>query len=178
MADAYIGEIRALPYTRVPEGWLRCDGGIYQIVQFQALFSVIWNKFGGNGSSTFGVPNLAGNAALGIGTGPGLTPRQWGQYGGDAMVQLSSAHNPPHQHVLVSAYGDPTQETQAPDAKSMMAILADPNAQPAYSAAPADVTLDDDALTVAGGSEAHENRQPFLGVQFFINYDGEYPVRP
>lgn len=178
MADAYIGEIRAMPFSRVPMGWLRCDGAIYSISEFQALFAVIWNRFGGNGTSTFGVPNLAGSAALEFGTGPGLSTRQWGQYGGDAMAQLTYTHNPPHRHSMVAAYGTPTAETQVPDAKSKMAILTDPNALPAYSDEAANVYMEPDALTIAGGSQAHENRQPFLSIQYFINYDGLYPVRP
>lgn len=178
MADAYIGEIRALPYNRVPVGWLRCNGTIYPVAEYTALFAVIWNRFGGNGNTTFAVPDLSGTAAMGVGHGPGLMDRQWGDYGGYPLTSLQEGHNPSHRHTMTSGYGTPGDETQTPDSKSILAILTDPNAQPAYSDQPANIRMNANVLSGAGQSMAHENRQPFLSVQYFINYDGYFPPRP
>jgi microcystin-dependent protein len=98
--DPFIGEIRLMGFPFPPKGWQFCQGQLLPINQNQALFSLLGTTYGGNGTTTFGLPDLRGRVVLGVGSGPGLSPYIWGQQGGTEAVALTPAQMPPHGHTF------------------------------------------------------------------------------
>jgi len=88
MSEPFIGEIRMVGFTYAPEGWADCDGRLLQIAQYQALYALLGTTYGGDGRTTFGLPDLRGRVPINVGQGPGLTPRTQGQMGGQETVPL------------------------------------------------------------------------------------------
>jgi len=189
--DGFIGEVRAFAFGYEPQNWLLCDGRVMPLQQSQALYAVIGNTYGGTAGSTFQLPNLQTVAVLGAGSGPGLSARPLAQASGAAAVQLTVDQLPAHNHLLTvqSAKGptiaDATLAT--PKAQSSWlgrpAVLGTENALvPAYVAESTAINTTLQAQTVAntGGvgsaAQAHENRQPFLTLGYYICVDGVYPV--
>ncbi|NCT67993.1 MAG: phage tail protein [Rhodanobacteraceae bacterium] len=169
MTEPFIGEIAIVGFNFAPKGWATCDGQLIPIQQNTALYSLLGVRFGGNGTSNFALPDLRGRAPMGFGNGAGLTPRAVGESGGSETVTLLSAEVPPHTHSL-----------RAGNAKADRA-----NASGAMLAASADdsfgtgalVTLAPTSVSVAGGSQPHNNMQPFLVLNFVIALQGVFPVR-
>lgn len=193
--DAFIGEIRIFPFGFVPEGWLACNGAQYNVMSYQALYSIIGTTWGGTPNQTFKVPNLAGLCVMGQGTGPGLTPRSWGASTvGAKTVTLNSAQLPGHNHTLTiqaptpataaaNTVGTPTA-TQSWLARPLQGTATGPNAVWAYTKnnTPPNAYLHPATIApacgnAAGGVDSHENRQPYLTMVFCINFNGVYPVR-
>jgi microcystin-dependent protein len=172
MSDAFVGEVRIFGFNFAPSGWAQCDGQIMPISQNTALFSLIGTFYGGDGRSTFALPDLRNHFVLGAGTGPGLTPRDVGERGGAAAVTLQPTQMPPHAHLLLSALS-PT--ASSPTGAAMAPTL---NGTPAYHAASALVPMSPSALAPAGGSQPHENRQPALTLNYCIALQGVFPPRP
>jgi microcystin-dependent protein len=172
MADQFVAEIRIFPFNFSPTGWATCDGQILPISQNTALFSLLGVNYGGNGTSNFALPNLRDRFALGAGNGPGLTPRTQGDTGGAANVTLTSAHLPAHSHGLTAAATPPT--TSSPSG-TLPAATADGSA--AYRPSGALTPMAAAAISPAGGSTAHENRQPYLALNFCIALQGIFPPR-
>jgi microcystin-dependent protein len=175
MSEPFIGEIRLLPYTFAPYGWLSCDGQLLNISQYQSLFAVIGVTYGGNGTTNFGVPDLRSRAAVDQGTGSGLTGRSMGQTGGASSVTLTNGQIPAHSH---TAQGSSSTTIVGTSSNNM---LANPGgrskAYAAYNAGNV-VNMSVAAIQSAGGSQAHENRQPYLVLQYCIATEGYFPVRP
>ena len=182
MSEPFVAEIRILPYTFVPRSWASCDGQILPISQNQALFALIGTIYGGDGITTMQLPDLRARAPIHKGRGPGLTPRQQGQRLGQASVTLTQAEMPAHQHTIraVSVPAD-----QPAPAGHALANAVQPGgggrSQPLQMYAPAStspgVQMSAAIMTTAGGSQAHENRQPFLGIQFCMSMQGVFPSR-
>lgn len=172
MSDPFIGEVRIFGCNFAPRGWATCDGQFMPISQNTALFSLIGTYYGGDGRSTFALPDLRNRFALGPGQGPGLTQRDVGEAGGDAAVMLQASEMPAHGHGLMAALSpttrNPTGAAMAPSATGA----------PAYRAASAPVPMSPLALAAAGASLPHENRQPSLSVNFCIALQGIFPPRP
>lgn len=183
MADPFIGEIRGFAFTYAPMGWATCDGQILQIAQYSALFALIGATFGGNGQTTFALPNLQGRAALDVGAGPGLTPRSWGSAIGGATVALTADNFPPHSHSLNVESNTNASETVAANhylAKSPT-VGRPPSAINTYCPPPVNVQMAGDAVQPAGtatGTIAHDNMQPYLPVLMCIALEGLWPPRP
>ncbi len=189
MSEAFIGEIRAFPYTYAPEGWLECNGQILAMQQYQALAAVLGQTYGGSGN-TFALPNLAGCAAVGMGQGPGLSAYTLGQPpAGAAAVTLTPAELPNHRHTLTAKLAPDTTPGQgdylaSPAGAELMLAFTRPNATtpytifPGYSNNAPNVTLAPQSLAPAGtvNVQAHENRQPFLAFRFCICWSGVYPT--
>src|ERR1700738_1268119 len=97
--DPFVAEIRIFPFNFAPKGWAFCDGQLLSISQNTALFSILGTTYGGNGTSTFALPNLQGSAAMQSGQGPGLTDRVLGEIGGETAVTLNSSQMPSHNHL-------------------------------------------------------------------------------
>ena len=172
MSEPFVGEIRMFAGNFAPRGWAFCDGQLLAISQNDALFSLLGTIYGGDGRTTFGLPDLRGRIPVHTGTGPGLTPRQIGYRGGVEQITLSKNELPVHGHPLLALDkpgdgGNPTNRTWA----------ATSNAPPFYSDAGPNLPMSQSATTSAGGSQSHSNMMPFLCVHFIIALFGIYPSR-
>ncbi len=174
MADPFIGEIRPFAFNFAPRGWATCDGQLMIITQNTALFSLLGVRYGGDGKTTFGLPNLKARVAVGAGAGPGLTPRSLGDVDGVETVTLMRSQIPVHKHELGAAGSRGPVNTP-----STSAVLNTSAGSPAYSTAAPTTPLSDTALSTAEGhSQPHENLMPYLSVNFCIALSGIYPQRP
>jgi len=175
MADPFLGEVRMFAGNFPPSGWAYCDGAILPISQNTALFSLLGTLYGGNGTSTFALPNLQGSVALhaGASAGPGLSPRNVGETGGAAGVALTTAQIPSHMHTLE---GVPGASTGTPG--NTVSLAPSSNGTPMYRA-PDTVFLNMNPATagVTGGGGAHNNLSPYLSLSFIIALQGIYPPR-
>lgn len=190
--DAFTGEIRAFAFGYNPQGWILCDGSQYSIQQLPALYSILGTRFGGDGKTTFKVPNLSSYAIMGWGQGPTLTNRMFSTTVGTAGVELNNSQLPNHDHTVNGFVGiaSDASYSNAPvtgasyfsnffakdtaGTKTNLSGYVDPETNP--------VLLNTDSLTAVGtpsfNGVAHENRQPFTVFNFCICYDGLYPVQP
>ncbi|SEB04765.1 phage tail protein [Rubrimonas cliftonensis] len=168
MTDAFIGEIRPFAFGHAPRDFTPCDGRLLQVSDASQLFAVIGARFGGDGRTTFALPDLRGRAPLGEGRGPGLTARTLGESGGTAAVALTAAQSPRHAHALLAT---PLPANAGPAADALPARAG----ARAYAEAVPTVAMADTAIEEAGGGAAHENRQPFLVVAFHIAVQGVFP---
>ncbi len=171
MVDNYVGEIRTTGFNFAPQGWALCDGQLMSISQNTALFSLLGTMYGGNGQTTFALPNLQGQAAIAFGQGPGLSSYAQGEMDGVESVTLLTSEMPAHSH-QVNAENDIGD--QPGPANNFWAESANRNNE--YSTT-ANTTMNPQAIGVVGGSQPHENRQPFLVVNFIIALTGIYPSR-
>lgn len=183
MADPFYGEIRLFTGTFVPADWAACDGTLLQIQQYQALYAVIGITYGGDGKTTFALPNLNGRVPVHQGQGPGLTPRQVGKDGGSATVTLTQMTMPNHTHTPVALDAEGTANTPT---NAVWAQLVDhggfePESLDQYtvpgSGTPV-ATMAPAALMPTGGNQAHNNMQPYLPLRYIICLYGEFPMRP
>jgi microcystin-dependent protein len=172
MADPFVAEIRIVPFNFAPRGWAFCDGQILPISQNTALFSLLGTTYGGDGRTSFGLPNLQGRSAIHQGQGPGLSPRFLGESGGSATTSLQTTQIPAHTHALRASA---TASSGTPGANVALAGTA--GAQ-VYRTPTALVDMANAALSPAGGGQPHNNRQPYLGVYHVIALQGIYPPRP
>lgn len=170
MSEAYVGEIRIFAGNFAPYGWAFCNGQILPISQNTALFSLLGTTYGGNGTTTFALPNLQGRAPMHWGTGPGLTPRSLGESSGTAAVTLLSTQMPVHTHTLNAAI-DPAES----DNPANLALARGSNVTP-YVPTP-NATLSPSTLSTQGGNQPHNNMQPYLTMNFIIALQGIYPPR-
>lgn len=173
MSEPFVAEIRIFAGNFAPRGWAFCNGQLLPISQNTALFSLIGTTYGGDGRSTTALPNLEGRVPMHPGRGPGLTSRRLGQRGGVEMVTLTEAQMPNHTHSLRAVAGDPG-DVVTPSSTTSYARSDGGNA---YSTEAPNVDMADQALPSAGGSQAHNNLQPFLVMNFIIALVGLYPSR-
>jgi microcystin-dependent protein len=183
MADPFIGEIRAFAFTYAPYGWATCDGQTMHIQQNTALFAVIGNRFGGNGSTNFCLPNLSGRSPMNFGAGPGLTNRELGAAVGDATVSLAANNFPPHSHglnVVSNTNADSTAVANHYLSKPPTSGGKPPKATDTYLSPPVTAQLAADAVQLAGTASVpvpHGNMQPYLPVLLCIAINGIFPAR-
>lgn len=184
--DPFIGEIRALAFTFAPVDWATCDGQTLPIQQNAALFSIIGNRFGGNGQTNFMLPNLMGRVTMGCGSGPGLTHRELGDTIGSSTVSLGGNDFPPHTHPFNVVAGTTTAD-KTTAANSLLGVPPaagrPPVATRVYQSAPPTnpVALQGDAIAPAGTAQSavdHVNAQPYLPILMCIAINGIYPARP
>jgi microcystin-dependent protein len=174
--EGTIGEIRLFAGTFAPRTWAFCEGQIMAIAQNTALFSILGTTYGGNGQTTFALPDLRGRTAVGPGTGPGLTNRNLGEQAGTENVTLIASELPAHNHNLLVA-NVPADKTE-PTGNSI-ASVADitENAMPSYKTATPNVALNPSSISPAGGSQPHNNMPPYLGMNYIICLEGIFPSR-
>ncbi|WP_021027600.1 phage tail protein [Comamonas sp. B-9] len=175
MSEPFVGEIQIFGFNFPPQGWASCSGATLPIQQNTALFSLLGTQYGGNGQTTFQLPNLTGRAACNQGQGPGLTPRVIGETFGSAAVTLNSQQIPNHTHTLqFFNQGDPAKRLSTPQANAALNLPS--QAASKFFASPGEMTsLSPTALQPAGGSQPHENRQPYLAMNFCIALQGVFP---
>ena len=179
MADPYYGEIRAFAFDYAPQDWAFCAGQTMPVSQNQVLFAVIGNVYGGDGRTTFNLPNLQGRTVMGQGTGPGLSQRRVADSVGTRVVPLSLAQLPSHVHD-VNVESDNATATDATGASWARAVGTGAKPAPVnlYSTSPVDKSLSPAAVSQVGGGLAHDNMQPYLTLNLCISLSGEFPVRP
>lgn len=172
MADPFVAEIRIFPFNFPPKGWAFCNGQILPISQNTALFSLLGTVYGGDGKSTFALPDLEGSAAMHPGQGQGLSLRDLGQIGGAESVTLIQSEIPAHTHALTVSQADGLERLPGGQ-------LAATGIGIGLYAAPGALTqLAPQALPPAGGSLPHNNMQPYLTLNFCIALQGVFPARP
>jgi microcystin-dependent protein len=173
MADPFVAEIRVFGFTFAPKGWATCDGQLLPISQNTALFSLLGTFYGGDGKSTFALPNLQGSAALHEGQGQGLSLYDLGQQGGSQFVTLLETEIPVHTHA-VQANANPSNLATPSPARSY--ARAAPGT--AYNALNTNlVNFAFQAIAPAGGSQPHNNMMPYLTLNFCIALQGVFPQR-
>ncbi|MFD2673523.1 phage tail protein [Marinicrinis sediminis] len=171
--DPYTGEIRIFAGSFAPRSWALCDGQLLPISNNTALFSLLGTTYGGNGTSTFALPDLRGRAPMHHGAGPGLSPRVVGEIGGSSTVTLIEAEMPEHTH---TPHGQGTANQQSP----INHIWGTPSGgftPPKYYAPSPNTSMHPLAIGPTGGSQPHNNCQPYLGINFIICLYGIYPPR-
>jgi len=175
MSSPFIGQIQIFGFNFAPRGWAFCDGQLLSIASNTALFSLLGTTYGGDGRTTFGLPDLRGRVPIHPGTGPGLSPVSWGQRGGAQTRQLSVSNMPAHTHTATlhatSTNGNQTGPTDH--------ILAGDPREDQYSNATPNVTMSPSSITMApaGASQVIDIRDPYLGVYFSIALVGVFPSR-
>ena len=172
MSEPFIAEIRIFGGNFAPRGWAFCNGQLLPISQNTALFSLIGTVYGGDGRSTMALPNLQGRAPMHPGSGPGLSQRRLGETGGVETVTLTEAQIPTHAHKIVGS-GRPAIQDD-PAGRYPAAVSGFTPYGPSQSLA----NMAPEALSPAGGDDAHTNVQPFLVLNFIIALVGLYPSRP
>ncbi|MFA4295945.1 tail fiber protein [Xanthomonas perforans] len=176
MTEPYLGEIQLFGFDYNPYGWALCNGAVLPITQNSALYSLLGIAYGGNGSSTFQLPNFTARAGCQQGPGPGLTPHTLGSNFGSAGVNLSGSEMPMHQHGVNSfSLADQTKKSGAPVGGAALSSPGSSSARP-YNAIVPDKQFSPVMLIPTGNGQAHENRQPYLAVNFCIALSGDYPV--
>jgi microcystin-dependent protein len=175
MADQFVAEIRIFAGNFAPTGWALCNGQLMPISQNTALFSLLGTTYGGDGKSTFALPNLQGAAPLGAGQGPGLSLRDLGEIGGQQNVTLLASEMPAHTHAArastTGGVNSPANATwgESKLGKTPLAVYA--------ATGPNNVAMSSQALAVAGSGLPHNNMPPYLCLTFIIALQGIFPPR-
>jgi microcystin-dependent protein len=161
----FIGQLMAVAFGFPPKGWTFCTGQLLSISQNQALFALLGTAFGGNGQTTFALPDLRGRAAVGIGQGSGLQNYTMGEVAGAESVTLTIATLPFHGHNFQASATDPTLGSPDGAVLGKFAMYANQGSESMP------------AISTAGANQPHENRQPYLAVNWCIALTGIFPSR-
>ena len=178
MAQPFVGQILAVGFKFAPAGWFLCDGSLKPISQYEALYSLLGTTYGGDGVQTFAVPDLRGRTPLHFGNGQGLSPYVQGQLLGSEQVSLLANHAAAHNHGLVGSANNATATTPA----SGMALATAATTQVSVYATtsptpPATSALSGASIGSTPAPVPHENRQPYLVVNYIIAFNGVFPSR-
>lgn len=177
MSDPFVAEIRIFAGNFAPTGWATCDGQILPISQNTALFSLLGTFYGGNGQSTFALPNLQDSVPVGQGNGAGLSQRFLGEQSGSETVTLLQSEIPAHVHVMTAHAAD-NADAQSPNPQRVIARSNNgPFAYQQNSSANLAQLNPVQALSIAGSSFPHNNMQPFLTLCYIIAMQGVFPPR-
>ena len=173
--DPFVAEIRVFPFNFAPKGWAFCAGQLLPISQNTALFSLLGISYGGDGKSTFALPNLQGAAPLGFGQGSGLSDRYLGETGGQAEVTLIPSRLPAHTHSVAanSSAGGSNSPVENYFGKSQ----ARAKSTGYVSNTTPTISLSTQAVGTAGNAQPHNNMPPYLGLNFCIALQGVFPPR-
>jgi microcystin-dependent protein len=172
--DPFLGQIMMFAGNFAPRGWAFCDGQLLPISQNTALFSILGTTYGGDGRTTFALPDLRGRVSIHPGSGPGLTSRRLGEKGGAETVTLNVNEIPRHDHFFQLAFGPGDKSTGSDNAIAVNSLGETIFSDKAPSA---DAVLNRDSIAINGGGQAHTNIQPFTCVNFIIALVGVYPSR-
>jgi len=180
-----IGEVRLFGGNFAPRQWAFCNGQLIAISQNEALFSILGTTYGGDGRTTFALPDLRGRSAVGQGNGPGLSPRPLGQRSGTAFNNLTSHNLPSHTHTVTTQtqVAMPVSEAAADENSAVGNFLTEQNPNPFYASSAGTEDYGGASLTGTtavgqqGASQAMNNQQPFLGLHYIICMTGIFPSR-
>jgi microcystin-dependent protein len=169
--EPFIGQIMPVGFNFAPRGWAMCDGALLSIASYTAVFSLLGTTFGGDGRTTFGLPDLRGRSIVHVGSGPGLDTISWGEKAGNYQTQLNTNHIPAHSHTGNMKLGGSPEEAGAGHF-----IGAD---QAIYTEDPGSGAVNAGAITTnnTGGGQAFNSRNPFLGIYVCIALTGIFPSR-
>jgi microcystin-dependent protein len=170
MSEPFVGEIRMFAGNFAPRGWAFCDGQLLAVSQNDALFSLFGTTYGGDGRTTFGLPDMRGRVPIHAGAGPGLTNRRLGAKGGSEKVTLTVNQMPSHTHQLKAS--TQTADDAAPGGK----VTAQSDTRLYINDTPV-VAMNGASITNVGGSGSHDNMIPFLCIHFIVALFGVYPSR-
>lgn len=178
MSEPFIAEVRIFAGNFAPRGWAFCNGQLLPISQNTALFSLIGTTYGGDGRSTTALPNLQGRAPMHPGRGPGLTSRRLGQRGGNETITLTEAQMPAHNHSAIAdanpgGFGGGGADTDTPAEH----FFADTSVTGQFYADGNSNLTEMTPTEISGGSQPHNNMQPYLAMNFIIALVGLYPSR-
>ena len=171
MSDPYTGEIRMFAGNFPPSGWAFCDGSTMPIDQNEALFTLIGTTYGGDGQVTFNLPDLRGRVPVHQGQGPGLSNYVLGQTGGVESVTLTTQQIPQHTHALLATTSAGTQVNPGGN------LLSNSQGPQPYIQESPDGNLNPAAMSPSGGSQPHDNLQPFLAINFILSLFGFFPTQ-
>ena len=171
MSNAFLGTIRLVGFNFAPVGWALCQGQSLSIAQNTALFSLLGTFFGGDGQQNFNLPDLRSRVAIGQGQGPGLSPYVQGQTGGVETVALTGAQAPTHTHTMMAA-ANVTISNPGPNL-----VLGTPATAVKLYGSGAPTSLAPRSIGPFGSGNPHENRQPYLGLNYIIALTGIFPSR-
>jgi microcystin-dependent protein len=169
MSEPFVGEIRMFAGNFAPVGWAFCDGQLMAISENDALFALLGTTYGGDGQVTFGLPDLRGRIPIHAGAGPGLSPHQLGAMGGAEQVTLTTNQLASHTHTMRASSQNSTQTS------GQNSVLGQPTSIDIYRVTAPDTNLAGGAISFVGGSQSHQNEQPFLCVHFIIALFGIFP---
>ena len=180
MTEPFIGEIQIFGFNFNPRGWAFCNGATLPIQQNTALFALLGTQYGGNGQTTFQLPNFAGRGGCQQGQGPGLTPRSMGETFGVDTVTLTTPQMPIHTHPFnVYSQSDTGKRAASPSAGNALSVATDQNAFPFLAPGTINTQFAPNMIQPsAGGGQPHQNQQPYLGVNFCIALQGIFPSFP
>jgi len=167
MSEPFIGQLMLVPYNFAPRGWAFCQGQLLPIAQNTALFSLLGTTYGGNGQTNFALPDLRGRVPISSGQGPGLSNYDLGQMGGNETVTLTTGQIPAHNHAINANSGDANDGSPA---------NSFPAGGGAYNSA-ANAAMNQAMASTVGGNQPHENRPPYLTLNWIIALEGIYPSR-
>lgn len=173
MADPFLAEIRVFPFSFAPKGWALCDGQLMPISQNTALFSLLGTTYGGDGKSTFALPDLQGRAPMHPGQGPGLSLHDLGEVGGSETVRLTTGEMAVHNHAFMAQSNPANSKT--PSGNSPARPVGGLTFAPPSAGL---VNMAFQTLALSGGDAPHNNMQPYLTFNFCISLAGIFPSRP
>lgn len=182
MTEPYLGQVQLFAFGFAPRGWAICQGQILPIRQYTALFSLLGVNYGGDGQTTFGLPNLQGTAVVGVGQGPGLSDYESGQSGGTETVTLLSNEMARHNHGFMAASAAGTTITSAANQLGISQLgssKGQSTTAKVYSSNPGSATtgLAPTSINPVGGGQPHNNMQPYLVLNYCIALEGVFPAR-
>lgn len=177
MSTPYIGEIRIFPYSRgAPEGWQACDGSLLSINEFEMLYQLFGTTYGGDGTATFGVPDLRGRVPVHQGTGTGLSPRPLGSIAGEETVTLTTQQMAPHAHTMLAST---TPGIASSPANTVLAAVPATLNEGFYATSMNNPSpFPNTTLQPVGGGGGHDNTAPTLTLLYCIATMGIYPSQP
>ena len=175
--EAYLGEIKMFAGNFAPTGFALCNGQILPINQYAALFSLLGTTYGGNGQTTFALPNLQCRIPMHWGNGAGLSTRELGELSGEESINLLVTNLPAHNHILNAGNGTSTGANTPTG--NYNGVYVDPNTGSAVDtyATSAGTAMNPTAIAATGGNIPHDNMPPFLCVSFIIALEGIFPSR-
>jgi microcystin-dependent protein len=175
MSDPFVAEIRIFSFNFPPKGWAFCDGQLLPLSQNTALFSLLGTFYGGDGKTTFALPNMQGSVPMQEGQGGGLSQRFLGEMSGTEFVTLLTSEIPIHTHNVMAQNTPANVNAPGPNTVS---LARSSGGGTAYGPLASNVPMAFQTLSPAGGSLPHNNMQPYLTLNFCIAMQGVFPARP